>query len=217
MLGGTFPTNNIAFGGNAGDVRDSNPTVNIGSKTFRYGNRYIDADYIINRGPCWTHTDWEDQGITCALKNMMTIVAGVGAETHDFHNTFTTENYSCWGALLSNAAVKSKQVLVLTDATAVNSEGGPGGGANAWEHKIIATRDVVANDYLCTEILRSHGMDDTRYNYGKKVVERAALAIYALGTNDPNQMDVVEISPPYPEPVAPVKPTRPTGLKVVKQ
>jgi hypothetical protein len=220
MLGGTFPKGNITVLERSGS-RNTNPKIEIGGDTYTFCDAFVDADFIINRAPCWTHTDWENQGITCALKNMMTVVNG--NLNGGFHNTFqagrpqATSGISCWGQIHAHSVIKPKLVLVLTDAIGIRWSGGPGGAIEGYADKIIATKDTVANDYICIQILKEKGMNAKRTGFAEEVIRLAAKDEYGIGTNDPAQMDLVELRPPYSDPEPAVKPARPTGLKVAKE
>jgi len=131
-----------------------------------------------------------------------------------YHSTFTQADFCCWAALIKWSEIWPKYVLTLTDAIFVKWSGGPGGSpdGNGAVNKIIATKDVVANDYQCLEILKTLGLDNTRRGFAETVIRNAALAKYSIGTNDPNQMDVVNITSPYNPPVSVTAGTSRAGM-----
>jgi hypothetical protein len=111
--------------------------------------------------------------------------------------------------------MKNKMVLVLTDAIACRYKAGPGGSADSKAYKVIATQDPVANDYHVLQILKKLGLSSNRQSLAEKVLAKAADpskyntgATEAIGTNNPANMEVINISAPFGQ----VATTRPADM-----
>lgn len=192
MLNGTFPESNIKVE-TSGTTNSSNPSFQIGNRTFGFRNPWVEADYIINSPVCWTHGG--TYGCTLSLKNMMSSCSSHG-NFHDFDNSYSSNP---WQAILSSQpTAKNKQVLVLMDAiSARSSNGGPGGSANVTPCCVVASKDMVAADYQGIMILKENGLSSSLESAALSKLAYAAQSPYNLGTDNPDDMEVIEIEPPW--------------------
>ena len=198
MLDGTFPENNITVA-TSGSTSNSNPSFQIGNQTFRFRNPWVEADYIINAPVCWAHS--ATYGVTLSLKNMMSSCSN-HPNFHDFDNSYSSNP---WQAILSSQpTARDKQILVLMDAISARARGGPGGSADCTPLCIVASQDMVAADYQGIEILVDNGLSSTRESNARSKLACATESPYNLGTDNPDEMEVIEIEPPWdPVPIEP--------------
>lgn len=192
MLNGTFPENNVKVE-TSGSTNSSNPSFQIGNRTFGFRNPWVEADYIINSPVCWTHGG--TYGCTLSLKNMMSSCSSHG-DFHDFDYSYSSNP---WQPILSSQpTAKNKQILVLMDAiSARSSNGGPGGSANVTPCCVVASKDMVAADYQGIMILKENGLSSSLESAALSKLAYAAQSQYGLGTDNPDEMDVIEIEPPW--------------------
>jgi len=192
MLNGTFPATNIVFA-NTGSAATSNPSFKINQQTYRINNDWVNCTWIINIPVCWGHNR-PGHGVTLSLKNHLGSISG----TLDYVHAYGNDETYPWMSIVNNQATfKNKQVLVLLDAICGKSNGGPGGSANFTAHKILASKDPVACDYQGTLILEENGLNAEWAGWAKKVFNLAAKSPYMLGNDDPANMEIVNIGPPW--------------------
>ncbi len=195
MLNGTFPERNITMTTGRqrpGSINSSNPKFKVGSYEYAVGNVWVEADYVINMPVCWGHGT--SHGVTMGLKNMMSATSQIG----DSISSFTVRKYhgyeqsesSPWESIV-NVQFKEKTPLILMDAVACRSDGGPGGRANVAGGQIIASRDLVANDYVGYELLKDNGLSSSRQRSAIKIFGLAAKSPYNLGNNKPEDIEKV--------------------------
>jgi hypothetical protein len=96
-------------------------------------------------------------------------------------------------ALNASPPIHDKQCVNIVDALFGIVSGGPTGSPQIAANSLIIGQDIVAVDYLGREMLADNGCLTTAQAHH---VDAAAGAPYNLGTNDPAQMDVVNISNP---------------------
>jgi len=186
MIGGTFPSDNITeMGKQTGS--STSETFDVGTKSFSIAKPWVDCDYFINLPSAWNISY---TGITMALKGMMPSVSG---SQSGFHNYFTSESDPGLSILNSQPSLKNKQVLVLLDAISIC----PSGNTVKAAYKIVASKDMVAADYQGMLIMKEDGLSSSDETTAKKVCELAALPDYGLGTDDPSEMEIVNIGPPW--------------------
>jgi uncharacterized protein (DUF362 family) len=194
MLNGTYPANKISTLGTGGNA--TGPTFKVGSDSYQIKSAIVDCDYFINFAVCWC-VGSNTTGVTLTLKNMMGAVAGnLGG---GFHGNFTNVAGASLSICNSQQMFKDKQVLAIIDAISIclNGNCGPFSSPNGTAFKIIASRDMVAADYQGFLILKDKGLSSDRVSVKQAVLANAAKPTYGLGTNDPNNMDVVMIAPPW--------------------
>lgn len=193
MREGTFPEGNINVT-TGGSSSSTNPKFDVGNKEYTIKDPWVQSDYIINCPVCWAHGS--GHGVTLALKNMMSAVKG-GSGLSPLHKYATSSSEPWMSILSSQPTFKNKQVLVLTDAITGRAKGGPGGNADFEGYCVLASQDMVACDYQGMLILIDNDLSSSREQTARKVLELAALPDYALGTDDPDEMEVLEKSPPW--------------------
>ncbi len=150
------------------------------------------ADYIINLGVLKNHSTF---GVTLCLKN----------HYGTCHNAIQMHGYNCdpWiPALNTTGPIKGKQHLNIIDGLFGINSGGPSGSPQFAANQLIMSKDIVATDYIGSELLKENGCLTLVEAHH---VDTAANDPYTLGTNNPDLMDLVEINNPvtdieeYPE------------------
>jgi len=137
---------------------------------------------------------------TCLLKDH--VYSGV---------TLSLKNHygSCWAPLKMHGGycnpyipalnalppIKDKQVLCLCDAIYGIRSGGPMGPPQVTPNSIILSKDTVALDTIGAEMLKEFGTSNYTLSKAKHIAT-AAQAPYNLGTNERNQIDVINIENP---------------------
>ena len=193
MLNGQFPMSNITEVGRGSDNPDlSNQSFNIGSREYTIRQIWVDCDYFINMPSAWAISY---TGVTLSLKGMMPAVdcsQGLGG----MHDNFTSSSSPALSLLNSQTVFPGKQVLVLLDAISTSPTGENNSGL-VNSYSVVASTDMVANDYQGLLILKENGLSSSNENTALSVLSLAAAAPYNLGTDDPATMEVLRISPPW--------------------
>jgi len=192
MLNGTFPSKNISAYGNNGQGAGS--SFSVASTTYQIVSAIANCDYFINLAVCWA-VGSNTAGVTLTLKNMMgalngTLSAGI-------HSNFLSSSAPSLSIVNSQPMFKAKQVLAVIDAISICSHNGPFTPADGAAYSIIASKDMVAADYQGFLVLKNKGLTSDRIAVATTILNSAAIPSYGLGTNNPNNMDVVSISPPW--------------------
>lgn len=153
------------------------------------------ADYIVNVSVLKNHGGVA--GVTLCLKNHL----GTCDDPGDLHDNHGDPYIPALNAL---SPIKDKQCINICDAIFGVYSGGPGGSPQFAPETLILSRDIVAVDYWGREILEDAGCTTI---WKAHHVDTAAGSPYNLGTNDPGQMDVINIGNPSgvgdPAPAAP--------------
>jgi len=191
MLNGTFPAKNITAYGNGGTP--TGPTFSVASSSFQIQSALVNCDYFINLAVCWA-VGSNTAGVTLTLKNMMGTLSG---PLSNMHNNFMNATTPWLSIVNSQPMFKSKQVLAVIDAISLCSHNGPFTPADGVAYSIIASKDMVAADYQGFLILKQKGLTSDRITVASATISNAAIPSYGLGTNDPNNMDILSISPPW--------------------
>ncbi len=186
MVNGSFPSSNVTKMGRQSDSgNSSNETFQCGNNTYSVGQKWIDCDYFINLPSAWNISY---TGVTMALKGMMPAVTG---SLSGMHNYFTSGTSPALSLVSKQETFKTKQVLVLLDAISIC----PSSNNVTTGYKIVASKDMVACDYQGMLILKENGLSSSNETTALKVLELAAE--HDLGTDDPNEMEVINIGPPW--------------------
>lgn len=170
------------------------PTVGYSSETYDVGGRSQRlskiitemADYMINISVLKNHGI---AGATLCLKNHYGTCDRPGA-LHSGHGD------SYIGALNALDPIREKQCLNICDALLGIRSGGPGGVPQFAANKLVIGQDIVAVDYWGRTLLEEN--DCTTLAAASHI--DTATARYGLGTNDPLQMEVVEVANPTVNP-----------------
>jgi len=170
------------------------PTVGYSQETYDVGGRSQRlskivtemADYIINLSVLKNHGI---AGATLCLKNHY----GSCDKPGNLHSR-NADPYI--GALNALHPIREKQCLNICDALLGVRSGGPGGRPQFAANKLVVGQDIVAVDYWGRKILEEN---DCATLAAASHIDTAA-AKYGLGTNDPLQMEVVEIDNPTVNP-----------------
>ncbi len=189
MLGGTFPTANVTIVGNDTGAA-STTTFQVGTTTYTFRNTWVNCDYFINCPACYAVNT--GCGVTMALKNLINSFSSPAVSS--MHTTFTNATTPSLSILNSQPLLKQKQVLTLMNAIIIS----PTGTATAAGYSVIASKDMVAVDYQGIQMLiAGTGFTAAYQTAALTVCQLAAAAPYSLGTNLPDDMEVLHISPPY--------------------
>ena len=207
--GTPFPANNIIiFDRTEWELSSAGYTINTGATGIRcfgtnssgvgYGsqsyqviasNQHISkiyesyADYVINISVLKNHST---AGVTLCMKNHYGTCQSPGALHGNHADPFIP-------ALNALTVIAGKQTLNICDALVGVISGGPGGLPQIAPKTIIMSQDIVATDYWGRQILDENGC--TTINRAHHV-DTAAGAPYNLGTNDPLQMEIININDP---------------------
>jgi len=147
-----------------------------------------DCDYLINVPVCKALDDYS--GVTLSMKNHY----GTCTPRHaDIHNEICRTN--------ALAPIRDKTRLIVLDACYCQYKwvGGSDQSYTDVVNKIIVSDDPVALDYHGWQIIAQH-----RTAHGLAPVDPYPYFIdfaadaYGLGTNDPAQMEIIELELPYP-------------------
>jgi hypothetical protein len=153
-------------------------------------SRYIlNSTYVINIPALKSHSNGNNQ-ITVALKNHYGSCQSA-ALCGDIPGML---------ALNSDAYVKDKTGLVLTDALRGTYYGGPGEAPHSWlnypegsPNTIFATTDPVTNEYWARDTINS---ERDAHDWSLKPcpwVEEASEPSYDIGVSDPGEMTVLDL------------------------
>jgi hypothetical protein len=189
MLGGTFPTANVTIVGTDSGAASAT-TFQVGATMYTVRNTWVNCNYFINCPPCYAID--AGCGAAMSLKNMITSFSSptIGS----MHSTFTNATTPSLAILNSQPLFKQKQVLTLMNAIIIS----PTGTSTAAGYSVIASKDMVAVDYQGIQMLiAGTGFSAANQTAALKVCELAAGAPYSIGTNLPDNMEVLRISPPY--------------------
>ncbi len=193
MLDGTFPEDNVTITIGQGNVSTANPKFMIGPKEYIIQDRWVESDWIINVPVCWANTT--PYGVTLSLKNMM---SAVGGNSLSYMHGYEQDEDTPWLSVLnSQPTFKNKMAITLIDAIMGRYQDGPGGSIDYQEHSIIVSRDILAADYQGIQILKDKGLKQSLEQTGLEILALAAKSPYAIGTENPDLAEVVEIEPPW--------------------
>jgi uncharacterized protein (DUF362 family) len=172
------------FGTNQSGVGYSTQYYSVNGSSQRLSSIITDmADYIINLSVLKNHSM---SGVTLCLKNHYGTCNGPGQLHGGYCNPYIP-------ALNALSPIKDKQYVNIIDALYGIYAGGPSGGPQFIANKIIMSQDIVATDYWGRELLADNGCATT----GQAThIDTAAQPPYNLGTNDPSQMEVINIYNP---------------------
>ena len=206
--GSFFPENNIIiFDRTTGELRDAGYDINTSDFGVRcFGTDYTGvgytsqgynvngsnqriskiitemADYFINIGVLKNHTI---SGITLCMKNHYGTCSNPGWMHDNRCDPYIP-------ALNDISLIKSKQCVNIIDAIYGIVSGGPYGVPQITPKKILMSQDIVAVDYMGAELLKENGCTTT--NMASYIA--TAANSYQLGTNNPNEIDVINIVNP---------------------
>jgi uncharacterized protein (DUF362 family) len=140
------------------------------------------CDYLINISVLKNHGDG---GVTLCLKNHY----GTCNSPGNMHGGDCDPYIPALNAL---QPVRVKQKVDIIDALYGIRSGGPGGPPQFIANKLIMSTDIVTADYWGRRVLKDNGCTTTSKAHH---IDTAATT-YGLGTNDPGQMDVINILNP---------------------
>ncbi len=207
--GNLFPENNIIIWDRwDSDLINAGYTINTGSTGVRcfgtthsgigYDNTFHNingsnqkistiltdlTDYIVNLNVLKNHTI---AGVTLSLKNHYGSCHYPTGLHGGYCNPYIPE--------LNNLShIKTKHVISICDGLFGIISNGPTGQPQITPKTIIMSVDPVAHDYIGSQILQTNGCNTL---YKATHIATAAQAPYNLGTNDPAQIDLINIGNP---------------------
>ena len=210
--GSFFPENNIiTWDRTNGELRSAGYTINTsdsGARCFgtsQSGVGYSSNQFIVagrSQRISRILTDMSDYMINLSvLKNHGT--AGVTLSMKNHYGTCDSPGSIHGGycdpyipALNNLIPIRTKQVITICDAIYGIISGGPSGSPQIAPKSIIMSKDPVAHDYTAAQLLKDNGCNTL--NRATHIAS-AAKSPYNLGTNDPSQIDLVEIDNPTTE------------------
>ena len=165
----------------------SSETYDVGGRSQRLSKIVTEmADYMINLSVLKNHGI---AGATLCLKNHY----GTCDQPGRLHSRNADPYIAALNAL---DPIREKQCLNICDALLGVRSGGPGGRPQFAANKLVVGQDIVAVDYWGRKILEEN---DCATVAAASHIDTAA-ASYGLGTNDPLQMEVVEVENPTMNP-----------------
>ncbi len=140
------------------------------------------ADYLINIAVLKNHGT---AGVTLCMKNHY----GTCDDPGSLHSN-NCDPYI--PALNATEPIRTKQMVNIIDALFGIRSGGPGGSPQFVTNKILFSQDVVAIDYQGRKLLEENGCA----TIGRAHHIDTAASDYNLGTNNPAEMEIINISNP---------------------
>ncbi len=170
------------FGTNHSGIGYSTQTWNVNGQNKKISRVATEmVDFIINLSVLKNHSI---SGVTLNLKNHYGTVQYPGSLHGGNCDPYIP-------ALNAIDPIKSKNVINIIDALLGIKSGGPGGNPQFVANKFIISSDIVAGDYQGRKLLQENGCNTT----GQATHIDTAVS-YGLGTNQPSQMDIVEMVNP---------------------
>jgi len=145
------------------------------------------ADYLINIGYLKHHSM---SGVSHCLKNHFGTINSP-LNCHDNAANGVSIN-NCIAALNELEPIKLKQKFCIIDALYGITNNGPGGTPTCAPNKIIMGQDIVAVDCAGRNLLKTSGMSQNDFNRTTHI--DIAATKYSLGTNDPNKINLMELT-----------------------
>jgi uncharacterized protein (DUF362 family) len=140
------------------------------------------TDFLINISVLKNHSI---AGVTLSLKNHY----GTCNLPQYMHSNHADPYIPALNAL---PVINNIKYLSICDALFGIRSGGPGGYPQFTTNKIIMSEDIVAGDYVGRELLEDNGCN----TIGLATHIDTAAIDYDLGTNDPDEMDIIDIVNP---------------------
>jgi uncharacterized protein (DUF362 family) len=176
-------TTGVRCFGTDGNYQSSN--VKVHTSNQRISKILTDmSDYMINLSMLKSHSM---AGVSFSMKNHLGTINNPGGlhGSDDKCDPFIP-------ALNALEPIRTKQKLLICDGIFATRSGGPGGAPTDKPCKLVFGFDPVAFDYVCLQLLKDLGMTNTYINKASHI-NTAASAPYNLGTNDPVQINVIDL------------------------
>jgi uncharacterized protein (DUF362 family) len=145
---------------------------------------FEESDYIINLAVMKNHSF---AGVTLSLKNHYGTIHMPGCE--EMHGNHCDPAVAELNAI---EPLQQKQVLCICDAIYAVITSGPGGRPQVVPNKLVLSKDSVALDAICTQILIDNGMAESKRSTAH-YIDTAANDDFNLGVSDINNIDVVRL------------------------
>jgi len=171
------------FGTNASGIGYDTTTFDVYGSSQRLSKIISQiSNYLINISVLKNHGT---SGVTLCLKNHYGTCNSPGSLHGNYGDPYIP-------ALNALEPIQSKQMVNICDALYGIKSGGPSGSPQFIANKIIISKDIVALDSLGRQILVDNGCT----TIARATHIDTACTEYGLGTNDPEQMDIVNIINP---------------------
>jgi len=194
MLDDSFPAENVRIVDREG-AANTNETVKITpSLEYTIKDIWVDCDYYIKCPHCWA-IDNPVGGISMNLKGMITALGGPSwMRLHDY----TVSPDTPWMPIVNSHPVfRSKLVLCIVNAILYSNKPANSSTPDGAAHTLFASKDLVAADYMGLQLLIEKGLASQNQQTAETNLGYAANDPYNLGTNDPDNIDVINIGPPW--------------------
>jgi hypothetical protein len=151
----------------------------------------LNADYLINVPVLKSHLQTLNQ-ITVALKN----------HYGSCYPSSLCNNIEGMLTVNSDAEIKDKTCLLVTDAIRATYDGGPTTPTQTWQtyaegtpNTLLVTTDPVTNEYWARDIINAERLARGMAEKPCPWIEEASGDPYALGVSDPDAMTVLHSNP----------------------
>ena len=172
------------FGTNQSGVGYASTMYDVAGASERLSSILTDiSDYMINLFLLKNHGT---TGLTLSMKNHYGTCSDPGSLHGGYGNSYIP-------ALNSLPSIINKQVITICDGLFGIISGGPGGSPQIQPNSLVISKDPVANDTVCAGILQENGCRTISY---ARHIATAAGEPYSLGTNNPDNIDVITIENP---------------------
>ncbi len=194
MLDNTFPADNVRIVDREGAANTNEKVKITSSLEYTIKDIWTDCDYYIKCPHCWA-IDNPVGGISMNLKGTITAVGGpTWMRLHDYT---VSPDYPWMSIMNSHPVFKSKLVLCLVNAITYSNKPANTSSADGAAHTLFASKDLVASEYMALQLLIEKGLHSDNQKTAETNLGYAANDPYNLGTNDPNNMDIINIGPPW--------------------
>ena len=172
------------FGTNQSGVGYSSSPYDVAGSSQRLSTILTEmSDYMISLCVLKNHGT---AGVTLSMKNHY----GSCDRPGNIHGGYCNPYIA---ALNNLAPIRDKQVVNICDALFGIISGGPGGSPQIQPNTIVMSRDRVAHDNMCAQILEDNGC----YTLNRaRHLSTAAESLYSLGTNNPDMIDTTFLENP---------------------
>ncbi len=194
MLDNSFPAENIRIVDREGAANTSEKVKITSSLEYTIKDIWVDCDYYIKCPHCWA-IDNPVGGISMNLKGMITAVGG--PDWGRLHDYTVSPDYPWMSIMNSHPVFRSKLVLCIVNAITYSNKPANTSSADGAAHTLFASKDLVASEYMALQLLKEKGLMQENQETANTNLGYAANDPYNLGTNDPNNMDVINIGPPW--------------------
>jgi hypothetical protein len=194
MLDNSFPADNVRIVDREGAANTNEKVKITSSLEYTIKDIWVDCDYYIKCPHCWA-IDNPVGGISMNLKGMIT---AVGGPTWMRLHSYTVSPDTPWMPIMNSHPVfRSKLALCIVNAITYSNKPANTSSADGAAHTLFASKDLVASEYMGLQLLKEKGLMQENQETANTNLGYAANEPYNLGTNDPDNMNIINISPPW--------------------